>query len=299
MSTEQNKSQARMMLPNWTDFTTLQSIEQTVASNTDGGTNVITCTLSDGEKTVFNIKNGTKGNTGLTGATGAAGPQGLKGDKGDTGSTGATRPQGAKGDTGSQGKGIASLVQTTVSTADEGTNVITCTFSDGTKATFNIKNGSKGNTGAAGATGSKGDTGPAGATGAKGATGATGATGPQGPSGCPVGAVYVQLPGQSTPDSIYGGTWSNISSSYAGAFFRAEGGNASGFGAGLQDMMIQSHSHTIGKTNASYRLSGLTSNGTRVMQREGDGSGEWSTDPSGSTETRPVNYTIRIWKRTA
>lgn len=52
--------------------------------------------------------------------------------------------------------GITSIVQTTTSTADGGTNVITATLSDGTKTTFNIKNGQKGSTGAKG---DKGDSG--------------------------------------------------------------------------------------------------------------------------------------------
>jgi len=113
----------------------------------------------------------------------------------------------------------------------------------------------------------------------------------------PVGSVYIQMSGQSDPASLFGGTWSNISSAFAGAFFRAEGGSASAFASGQQAMSIQSHSHTIGKDTTNYRLSGLSSNGTRVMQREGDGNGIWNTDAYGSTETRPVNYTVRIWKR--
>jgi hypothetical protein len=115
----------------------------------------------------------------------------------------------------------------------------------------------------------------------------------------PVGAVYIQMKGQIDPAALFGGTWSNVSSLYSGAFFRAEGGNASTFGSEQQDMMLQSHSHTIGANNISLRLSGLTNNGIRIMQREGDGNAVWSTDSVGSTETRPINYTIRIWKRTA
>ena len=113
----------------------------------------------------------------------------------------------------------------------------------------------------------------------------------------PVGSVYLQLSGQSDLATLFGGTWSNVSSSYAGVFFRAEGGSASAFASGQQAMSIQSHSHTIGRDTTNYRLSGLSSNGTRVMQREGDGNGIWNTDAYGGTETRPVNYTVRIWKR--
>ncbi len=114
----------------------------------------------------------------------------------------------------------------------------------------------------------------------------------------PVGSIYIQLSGQSTPSSLFGGTWSNVSSSYAGQFFRAEGGNAASFG-NTQSQSVQSHTHTIGNNNSSYRLSGLSSSGTRIMQREGTGQCIWKTDAAGSTETRPVNSTVRIWKRTA
>ena len=47
---------------------------------------------------------------------------------------------------------------------------------------------------------------------------------------CPIGFIYVQYSGQSDPTSLFGGTWQNISSSYAGRFFRAEGGSAAATG---------------------------------------------------------------------
>lgn len=49
--------------------------------------------------------------------------------------------------------GIASLVQTTVATADEGVNVWTCTLTNGQTFTLNVKNGSRGNSGYTGAAG--------------------------------------------------------------------------------------------------------------------------------------------------
>lgn len=54
---------------------------------------------------------------------------------------------------GKDGVGIQSVVQTTTSTEDGGTNVVTVTTSDGTSSTFQVKNGSKGSTGKAGADG--------------------------------------------------------------------------------------------------------------------------------------------------
>lgn len=71
-------------------------------------------------------------------------------------------------------KTSVSAKQTTTSTADGGTNVMTFTFGDGTSTTLSVKNGSKGSTGARGATGAKGE---------KGDRGPIGETGPQGNSG--------------------------------------------------------------------------------------------------------------------
>lgn len=86
----------------------------------------------------------------------------LKGEKGDTGE------QGEKGSDGAAGVGIASVKQTTTSSADGGSNVITVTLEDGLTSTFTVKNGSKG---------SKGDTGPQGEQGEQGKPGADGADG--------------------------------------------------------------------------------------------------------------------------
>ena len=71
-------------------------------------------------------------------------------------------------------KTSVSAKQTTTSTADGGTNVMTFTFGDGTSTTLYVKNGSKGSDGARGATGVKGE---------KGDRGPVGETGPQGNSG--------------------------------------------------------------------------------------------------------------------
>lgn len=60
----------------------ISSVKQTTTATADGGTNVITCTLSNGATTTFNIKNGSKGSTGATGATGPQGPQGPQGATG-------------------------------------------------------------------------------------------------------------------------------------------------------------------------------------------------------------------------
>lgn len=49
----------------------------------------------------------------------------------------------------------------------------------------------------------------------------------------PVGFIYMQLRGQSTPDVLFNttGKWQDISATYAGEFFRAVGGNSGNFGS--------------------------------------------------------------------
>lgn len=60
-------------------------------------------------------------------------------------------------------KYIKSVTQTTTSTADAGTNIVTVTDSEGNTNQITIKNGNKGSAGAKGADGSPGATGPTGA----------------------------------------------------------------------------------------------------------------------------------------
>ena len=64
--------------------------------------------------------------------------------------------QGVPGTDGQDGVGIQSVEQTTTSTEDGGTNVVTVTKTDGTTSTFYVRNGSRGSTGPAGSDGQDG-----------------------------------------------------------------------------------------------------------------------------------------------
>lgn len=66
---------------------------------------------------------------------------------------------GSPGKDGSDGVGIASIKQTTTSSADGGSNVFTVTLTNGQTATFTVKNGSKGSTGQPGKDGENGQDG--------------------------------------------------------------------------------------------------------------------------------------------
>lgn len=63
---------------------------------------------------------------------------------------------GPAGKDGAAGVGVSSVKQTTTSTEDGGSNVVTVTLTNGTTSTFTIKNGGKGDTGPTGAAGKDG-----------------------------------------------------------------------------------------------------------------------------------------------
>lgn len=84
------------------------------------------------------------------------------------------------------GVSVTKVEQTTTSTADSGTNVITVTLSNGETFDFNVINGSKGSTGEKGEKGDKGDTGATGANGKDGQNGTDGVNGADGKDGVSV-----------------------------------------------------------------------------------------------------------------
>lgn len=145
------------------DGISVTSIEQTTTSSDSGGNNIITCTLSNGIVTRFNIKNG---------------QQGLRGEQG---------PQGIAGV-----DGITPTIKVgTVDTGEEGTQASIIATTEGTTTSFNFTI-PRGNTGAVGPKGDTGEVGPQGPQGPqglqgekgdKGDVGATGAQGPQGEVG--------------------------------------------------------------------------------------------------------------------
>ncbi len=132
----------------------------------------------------------------------------------------------------------------------------------------------------------------------------------------PIGSIYTQLPNKSTPSELgYPGTWTNISSQYAGDFFRAEGGDASAFESGEQlDQMQRITGRFDGSSlyKTGYGSGALSAGGgtqqSRAQYDTGDQYGmafDSADSPDARTssttdgETRPVNQTVRIWERTA
>ena len=143
----------------------------------------------------------------------------------------------------------------------------------------------------------------------------------------PVGFIYIQLRNQSTPDVLFktSGKWQDISSTYAGEFFRAVGGNSASFGSkqneGLPtfnivtDRAVQGQNKVLPKgeklTSANKGLGGMAStqgyNGTSAVAI-GIENTSFSQSPfpyfvpnnsiyGASTHVTPYNSAIRIWKK--
>lgn len=128
----------------------------------------------------------------------------------------------------------------------------------------------------------------------------------------PVGYVYTQGPDDMAPSSLWPtATWSNVSSEEAGSFRRFEGGSASAFDSGQQLDAFQGHFHaeSMFSTNSQAGANRIPSSGPGFVSAPtvdidnfligaptSDGS---SGTPRTASETRPVNYTVRKWRRTA
>ena len=141
----------------------------------------------------------------------------------------------------------------------------------------------------------------------------------------PVGTIYFQLAGKTAPATLWGGTWTDVSATYAGCFFRAAGGDASAFASGNQAANLSAHTHSTpahvhnidaatGTTAGSeYQLvdtdgttlkaSAKTTNGTSYVTVDNIRTALSTVGTSGSTgsgtDLRPLNQTIKVWERTA
>ena len=147
----------------------------------------------------------------------------------------------------------------------------------------------------------------------------------------PVGVTYTQYPQQASPMELWGSfsTWNVVN--YDGAFFRAEGTNANAFieKTGVlvkQQDAIKTHttgnmsanqtgtfntrfSDKMGAANTIEPSGNVSRSGIFPAYKSGSGDAwvgvNYTINVShthtyyGDIETRPQNYTVRIWKRTA
>ena len=120
----------------------------------------------------------------------------------------------------------------------------------------------------------------------------------------PIGFIYVQLAGQPEPLTLWPGTqWAHISPSYAGLFFRAEGGGSSAFGQ-VQDQQTK----TIKVKNIWCGKNGFSPNTELDITDAYPVNSFWTGGTDGEAigfyfrtnniEIRPRNQAVRIWKRT-
>lgn len=126
-----------------------------------------------------------------------------------------------------------------------------------------------------------------------------------------VGETYVQFPGQATPASLFGGTWSALFDN-EGVFFRTPGNGALAFNSGIQPDAMQEITGSV--TGVQGWVSGSSLGALKRTQHHGQGTGgsasttnnmsisfDSSLSPNArtSSETRPRNRTIRVWVKTA
>lgn len=131
----------------------------------------------------------------------------------------------------------------------------------------------------------------------------------------PVGFIYIQLRGQSTPDELFGssGKWQDISNTYAGEFFRAVGGNSGNFG-NTQAEGLPNITGNSGTINLAQYATGA---GTGALRQIDGGiamgsainvinkpiitfNASLSNSIYGaSTHVTPYNSAVRIWKKIA
>lgn len=117
----------------------------------------------------------------------------------------------------------------------------------------------------------------------------------------PVGDVYVQFPQQSEPTTLYNvdgitSTWEELE--YNGAFFRSSGGLAESFIEADQALTPQADQNKKHRHSYSYfhpwRNQGDDASSNCFSNDSWDSS---YTSYEGGDEARPVNFTVKIWKR--
>lgn len=130
----------------------------------------------------------------------------------------------------------------------------------------------------------------------------------------PTGFVYIQLPGYKAPDEMFAGIWTDITSSFAGLFFRCEGGDALAFNGGVQEEGLPNITGQAGYDQGCGIVSPSTPFLTGCFKTGdskswaldgGRNSGKYiAFDASGSNSiygnsehVTPRNISIRLWVR--
>lgn len=126
----------------------------------------------------------------------------------------------------------------------------------------------------------------------------------------PIGETYIQYPAAmdmatntvqySNPEpmtlyNVNGVTSTWVELNYDGAFFRSNGGLAETFGSQSIEQVdtFKSHSHSIPIYSTSAGATRVSAYNSGSYQRT------VNTEAAGGDETRPKNYTVKVWRRTA
>ena len=136
------------------------------------------------------------------------------------------------------------------------------------------------------------------------------------PPSMPIGAIYVQFAGQTDPTTLFGGTWENVSATYAGQFFRCEGGAAAAFGQSQSDgapnvygdftitRSVDTLAWNLGQANGAFTMGNETSTvglNNYSVPTTGRPYAIFNLSSNSAkytlSEVRPVNTTVRIWRR--
>lgn len=117
----------------------------------------------------------------------------------------------------------------------------------------------------------------------------------------PIGFVYVQLHGQPVPSTIWRAvSWREITSQYAGLFFRAVGGGSASFGnIQAENSPRLATVRTVDLTTQEFNIAITPGAPSRVSSGgEGWGLRHWALQFTlSSGEVRPRNTAMRIWIR--
>lgn len=149
----------------------------------------------------------------------------------------------------------------------------------------------------------------------------------------PIGVTYTQYPQQKSPNELWGNISTWVELDYDGAFFRSSGGNANGFATSTDTLSscIQAQATAVNGLTVSCCDLSHRHSFTQIMNGNNSGSSNYGHDATtcnkgnstyytggaistggssavnmnhchgltGDTETRPVNYTVKVWVRTA
>lgn len=128
----------------------------------------------------------------------------------------------------------------------------------------------------------------------------------------PLETPYVQLPNMPTPDTLYLGTWEDVSADYDGAYLRVLGTDSGEFGT-LQEEGLPNITGYFGNMSkyrgtqfggafyehSSLSKDGWTSGGGEPFMTVGIDASLTNSVYGSSDHVTPKAHAIKIWKRTA